>query len=114
MTINKVCGSGLKSVMLAAQAIMTGDAEVIVAGGMENMSRTPYYLESTRFGLKLGHGKIIDGMIRDGLWEVYNDFHMGNAAELCAKECAVPREAQDAFAVESYRRAQEATTGGRH
>lgn len=112
MTINKVCGSGLKSVMLAAQAIMTGDAEVIVAGGMENMSRTPYYLESTRFGLKLGHGKIIDGMIRDGLWEVYNDFHMGNAAELCARENSISREAQDEYTILSYTRALETQKKG--
>ncbi len=105
MTINKVCGSGLKSVMLAAQSIMTGDADIIVAGGMENMTRTPYYLDSARFGSKLGHGKMIDGMIQDGLWDVYNDFHMGNAAELCAKECSISREAQDEYTILSYKRA---------
>ena len=111
-TINKVCGSGLKSVMLAAQAIMIGDADVIVAGGMENMTRVPYYLDSARFGSKLGHGKMIDGMIQDGLWDVYNDFHMGNAAELCAKECSISREAQDEYAILSYKRALAAQESG--
>ncbi|KAA3611280.1 MAG: thiolase family protein [Calditrichaeota bacterium] len=108
MTINKVCGSGLKSVMLAAQAIMVGDADVIIAGGMENMSQVPYYLPKLRSGSKMGHGQVVDGMIKDGLWDVYNDFHMGNAAELCAKNCDVSREAQDEFAILSYKRAQEA------
>jgi len=112
MTINKVCGSGLKSVMLAAQAIMTGDADVVVAGGMENMTRVPYYLDSARFGSKLGHGKLIDGMIQDGLWDVYNDFHMGNAAELCAKECSVSRDAQDEYTILSYQRALDAQKKG--
>ena len=113
MTINKVCGSGLKAVMLAAQAVRLGDADIVVAGGMESMSNTPYLLSRARSGYRMGHGQLMDEMIQDGLWDVYNDFHMGNAAELCAKECAVPREAQDAFAVESYKRAQEATTSGR-
>ncbi len=108
LTINKVCGSGLKSVMLAAQAIQTGDAEVIIAGGMENMSRAPYYLDQARNGYRLGHGKIIDSMIRDGLWDVYNDFHMGSAAELCAKECNISRESQDDYAILSYKRALNA------
>lgn len=112
MTINKVCGSGLKSVMLAAQAIMTGDADIIVAGGMENMTRAPYYLDSARFGSKMGHGKIIDGMIQDGLWDVYNDFHMGSAAELCANECSISREAQDEYTVLSYKRALGAQKNG--
>ncbi len=112
MTINKVCGSGLKSVMLAAQAIMVGDAQVVVAGGMENMSQVPYYLSKARFGYRMGHGELIDGMIKDGLWDVYNDFHMGHAAELCAEECNVPREAQDEYAVMSYRRALEAQEKG--
>src|SRR5207249_4552131 len=85
MTINKVCGSGLKAVMLAAQAIALGDADIIVAGGMESMSNTPYLLESARTGYRMGHAKLVDSMIKDGLWDVYNDFHMGNAAELCAK-----------------------------
>jgi acetyl-CoA C-acetyltransferase len=113
MTINKVCGSGLKSVMLAAQAIQLGDASIVVAGGMESMSNTPYLLEKAREGLRLGHGEVTDSMIKDGLWDVYNNFHMGNAAELCAKECAVPREAQDEFSVQSYRRAIAAWEEGR-
>jgi acetyl-CoA C-acetyltransferase len=113
LTINKMCGSGLKSVMLASQAIALGDAAVIVAGGMESMSNSPYLLEKAREGYKMGHGKLIDSMIRDGLWDVYNDFHMGNAAEICAKECAIPREAQDEFAIESYKRAQNAIAEGR-
>ncbi len=112
MTINKVCGSGLKAVMLAAQAIMVGDADVIVAGGMENMSQIPYYVPNGRFGYRLGHGELVDGMIKDGLWDVYNNFHMGNAAELCAKECNITREEQDEFAAESYRRALEAQKNG--
>ncbi|MBI2619136.1 MAG: thiolase family protein [Ignavibacteriales bacterium] len=112
MTVNKVCGSGLKAVMLASQAIRLGDANIIVAGGMESMSNTPYLLDKARAGFRLGHGQVVDSMIRDGLWDVYNDYHMGNAAELCAKECAVPRDAQDEFAVASYQRAQEATNKG--
>jgi acetyl-CoA C-acetyltransferase len=113
MTINKVCGSGLKAVMLGAQAIQLGDAEVVVAGGMESMSNVPYFLEKARTGYRMGNGELVDGMVKDGLWDVYNDFHMGNAAELCAKECAIPRDAQDAFAVMSYTRAQEASRAGR-
>ena len=113
MTINKVCGSGLKAVMLATQAIRLGDAEIIVAGGMESMSNTPYLLEKAREGYRMGHGKIVDSMIKDGLWDVYNDYHMGNAAELCAKECAIPRAAQDEFAIMSYTRAQNAWKEGR-
>ncbi|HWP81153.1 MAG TPA: thiolase family protein [Bacteroidota bacterium] len=108
MTINKVCGSGLKAVMLASQAIALGDAEIIVAGGMESMSNAPYLIEKARSGLKMGNAQLVDSMIKDGLWDVYNDFHMGNAAELCSKECAVPREAQDEFAIMSYKRAQKA------
>jgi acetyl-CoA C-acetyltransferase len=113
LTINKVCGSGLKAVMLASQAVQTGDADVIVAGGMESMSNVPYYAERARTGLRMGHSQLTDGMIKDGLWDVYNDFHMGLAAELCAKECAIPREAQDEFAVMSYKRAQAAMNEGR-
>lgn len=113
LTINKMCGSGLKAVMLGAQAIALGDADVVVAGGMESMSNAPYLLEKARDGLRMGHGKLIDSMIRDGLWDVYNDFHMGNAAEICAKECSIPREAQDAFAVTSYQRAQNSWKEGR-
>ncbi len=112
MTINKVCGSGLKAVMLGTQAILCGDAEIIVAGGMESMSNVPYILENARNGLRMGHQQMTDAMIKDGLWDVYNNYHMGNAAELCAKECAVPREVQDEFAIRSYKLAIEAQTKG--
>ncbi|CUS82841.1 acetyl-CoA C-acetyltransferase [Candidatus Kryptonium thompsonii] len=112
MTINKVCGSGLKSVMLATQAIKLGDADIIVAGGMESMSNAPYLLDRARFGYRMGHAQIIDSMIKDGLWDVYNDFHMGNAGELCARECNISREEQDEFAVLSYKRALEAIEKG--
>lgn len=108
MTINKVCGSGLKAIMLGAQAIALGDADIIVAGGMESMSNSPYLLEKARSGYRMGHAQIVDSMIKDGLWDVYNDYHMGVAAELCAKECSVSREAQDKFSVTSYQRALEA------
>ncbi len=103
-TINKVCGSGLKSVMLAALTIMTGEADIVVAGGMESMSNAPYLLDKARTGYRMGDGKIVDSMVKDGLWDVYNDFHMGSAAELCARECHIPREAQDEYAAMSYRR----------
>ena len=112
MTINKVCGSGLKAVMLATQAVALGDADIIIAGGMESMSNVPYLLEKARSGYRMGHGQLVDGMIKDGLWDVYNDFHMGNAAELCAKECSVPRNAQDEFSVRSYKRALDAQKNG--
>jgi len=112
-TVHKVCGSGLKAVMLAQQQIALGDAEVVVAGGMENMSRAPYLLEKAREGYRMGHGQLVDSMIRDGLWDVYNDFHMGNAAEICAREKQIPKDRQDAFAVESYRRARAAVEEGR-
>lgn len=108
LTINKMCGSGLKSVMLAVQAIQVGDADVIIAGGMENMSLAPYLLPKARTGYRMGHGQIFDSMIYDGLWDVYDDKHMGNCAELCARKYEYTREAQDAFAIESYRRAQAA------
>ena len=111
-TIGKVCGSGLKSVMLGAQAIMAGDADIVVSGGMESMSNAPYAIPKARQGLRLGHGELVDTMIRDGLWDVYNDYHMGNAAELCAKECSFDRDAQDAFAIESYERAIRAQKDG--
>ena len=111
-TINKVCASGMKAVMLAAQSIQLGDNDVVVAGGMESMSNTPYYLDKARTGYKLGHQTVTDGIIRDGLWDVYNDYHMGSAAELCATECHISREDQDAFAVESYKRAQAAWEKG--
>ena len=112
MTINKVCGSGLKAVMLADQAIRCGDAEVVIAGGMENMSLTPYYLTDSRDGMRLGHKKVLDSIIQDGLWDPYGDIHMGNCAETLAKEENYSREEQDAFAVESYRRSMEAIEKG--
>jgi acetyl-CoA C-acetyltransferase len=111
-TVHKVCGSGLKTVILASQIIRAGDAQVIVAGGMENMTQAPFYLFKAREGQRLGHGKLVDGIIHDGLWDVYNDFHMGNAAEICAAERTVTREAQDAFATESYRRANASIAEG--
>ncbi len=112
LTINKVCGSGLKAVMLASQAIMVGDADVVVAGGMENMSQAPFYVPKLRNGQKMGHTELIDGMIKDGLWDVYNDFHMGNAAELCARTCDVPRDSQDELAIKSFERALDAQKKG--
>jgi acetyl-CoA C-acetyltransferase len=107
-TINKVCASGSKAIMLGAQSIMMGINEIVVAGGMESMSNIPYYLDKARNGYRLGHGTLIDGMIKDGLWDVYKDFHMGNAAEICAREYNFTREDQDNFAIESYKRAQHA------
>ncbi len=112
LTVNKVCGSGLKSVMLAAQSIALGDAEIIVAGGMENMTQVPYYLPNARGGMKMGHQQVVDGMIKDGLWDVYNDFHMGSAAELCARTSNISREEQDEYAQLSFKRAQEAQEKG--
>ena len=112
-TVNKVCGSGLKAVMLAAQAIRCGDAEVIVAGGMESMSNAPYLAPGIRDGLRLGHGKLVDSVVHDGLWDVYNDFHMGATAELVAEKYKVSREEQDAYAAASHRKAIEAIDAGR-
>ncbi|MGQ3014768.1 MAG: acetyl-CoA C-acyltransferase [Flavobacteriales bacterium] len=112
-TVNKVCASGLKSVMLAAQSIMLGDNDVVVAGGMENMTQVPYYLDSARNGYRLGNGQLIDGLVKDGLTDVYHNYHMGNAAELCAKECNISREEQDAYAIESYKRSQAAWAAGK-
>ncbi len=112
MTINKVCGSGLKSVMLASQAIRCGDADVVVAGGMESMSNVPYYLDKARTGYRMGNGILTDGMIKDGLWDVYNDFHMGNAAELCSREMNISRKEQDDYATESYKRTLDAIEKG--
>lgn len=112
LTINKVCGSGLKSIMLADQAIKCGDAEIVVAGGFESMSNVPYYLDKARTGYRMGNGTLIDGMIKDGLWDVYNDFHMGSAAEMCATEMKITREEQDTFAETSYKRALEAIEKG--
>ena len=110
-TINKVCASGMKSISLAAQSILAGDNELVVAGGMENMSMVPHYMHA-RNGQKLGNISLQDGMVLDGLTDVYNDYHMGNAAELCAKECNISREEQDEFAMESYRRAAKAWENG--
>ncbi|MFZ4102288.1 MAG: acetyl-CoA C-acyltransferase, partial [Sphingobacterium thalpophilum] len=107
-TINKVCASGTKAIMLAAQSIALGENDVVIAGGMESMSNVPYYLDKARNGYRLGNGQIIDGLVKDGLWDVYNDYHMGSAAELCATECNITREDQDAYAIESYKRAQSA------
>ncbi len=113
VTVNKVCGSGLKAVMLAAQAIRAGDADVVVAGGMESMSRAPFYLEKARFGYRMGDGTLQDHMVHDGLWDVVNDFHMGISNELCSEKYNVSREDQDRYAAESYRRALESVNGGR-
>ena len=112
-TINKVCASGMKAVMLGAQSIMLGINNVVVAGGMESMSLTPYYMDKGRNGYKYGHGQILDGIVKDGLWDVYNEYLMGNAAELTAKEYNITREEQDAFAIESYKRSADAWANGR-
>jgi len=111
-TVNKVCASGMKAIMLGAQSILSGDNDVVVAGGMESMSNVPYYLDKARNGYRLGHGAVTDGIIRDGLWDPYKDFHMGNAAEICATEYKISREEQDAYAIESYKRAAAATEKG--
>src|SRR4030095_2601651 len=113
MTIGKVCGSGLKTVMIADQVIRAGDAHIIVAGGMESMSNTPYSLPKARTGYRMGHGQVEDLTVKDGLWDAYNNFHMGMPAELCAKEYKIDKKAQDDFAVESYKRALAAIKGGR-
>src|SRR5579885_1241926 len=113
MTVNKVCGSGMKAVMLGAQSILTGDSEIVVAGGMENMSLVPYYMMGARSGFRMGHQNVVDGMIFDGLWDPYNNQHMGNCAELCAKEKSFSRKDQDDYAIESFRRSQEAQKAGK-
>jgi len=113
LSINKVCGSGLKAVMLAAQAIQIGDTDVAVAGGMESMSQAPYYLEKARFGYRLGNATLHDHMLHDGLWDIVNDFHMGMSNELCSEKYNASREDQDRYAVESYRRALMAIEAGR-
>ena len=113
LTINKVCGSGLKAVMLASQAIACGDSEVVVAGGMESMSNCPYLLPGAREGLRMGNGTVVDSMINDGLWCSFEDWHMGNAGEVVAVDYCISREAQDAFALNSHRKAADATAGGR-
>ena len=112
LTLNKVCGSGLMAVMLAAQHTRLGDADVIVAGGMESMSRAPYLAPDVRFGQRMGNGRLLDAMIVDGLWDPYNDFHMGSAGERCARDRGVSRADQDTFAIESYHRAQAAIASG--
>lgn len=112
-TINRVCGSGLRTVMWGAQVLQAGDANVVVAGGMESMSRAPYLLEKGREGYRMGHGKIIDSMVHDGLWDVYHNMHMGDAAEMCAREKKFDRAAQDRFALQSYQRALSAIEAGK-
>ena len=107
-TVNKVCASGMKAIVQGAQSIMLGDADIIVAGGMESMSNVPYYAPTMRWGNKYGNVNLIDGLAKDGLTDVYNNYAMGNAAELCARECKISREEQDAFAIESYKRSQRA------
>ncbi len=112
-TVNKVCASGMKSIALAAQSIMLGDNDIVVAGGMENMSQVPFYSESTRWGAKYGHQQLIDGLAKDGLTDVYGNFPMGNCAEICAKDMKFTREQQDAFAIESYKRSAAAWSAGK-
>jgi acetyl-CoA C-acetyltransferase len=112
-TINKVCGSGLKAVMLAAQAVQLGDADIVIAGGMENMSNAPYYLEKARFGYRMGNGALVDHMVHDGLWDIVNDFHMGISNDLCSVKYNVSREDQDRYAALSYRRSMDSIEEGR-
>jgi acetyl-CoA C-acetyltransferase len=112
-TINKVCASGMKAIAQAAQSIMLGDADIVVAGGMESMSNVPFYADSVRWGNKYGNVSLIDGLAKDGLTDVYDGKAMGNAAELCAKECGISRQDQDAFAIESYKRSQAAWANGK-
>jgi acetyl-CoA C-acetyltransferase len=112
-TVNKVCASGLKAVMLGAQSIALGDNEIVVAGGMESMSNVPFYADKMRWGNKYGNASLIDGLAKDGLTDVYHNYPMGNAAELCAKECNISREEQDAYAIESYKRSQAAWAAGK-
>jgi acetyl-CoA C-acetyltransferase len=111
-TVNKVCGSSLQTVIMASQAIALGEARIVVAGGMENMTRAPYLLEKARQGYRLGHAELVDSLVKDGLWDVYNNFHMGNAGELCAAKYRLTRRELDDFALESYRRAQNAIATG--
>ncbi len=113
-TVNKVCASGMKAIMQGAQSIMLGDNDVVVAGGMESMSNVPFYSDSLRWGNKYGNATLTDGLAKDGLTDVYHNYAMGNAAELCATECNISREDQDAFAIESYRRSQAAWNEGRY
>lgn len=111
-TVNKVCGSSLKTVIMASQAIALGEARIVVAGGMENMTRAPYLLEKARQGYRLGHAELVDSVVKDGLWDVYNNFHMGSGGELCAAKYKLTRQEVDDFALESYRRAQSAIATG--
>ncbi|MEE9126761.1 MAG: acetyl-CoA C-acetyltransferase [Planctomycetota bacterium] len=113
LTINKVCGSGLKAVVLAAQAVALGDARIVIAGGMESMSKAPYLLQGARTGLRLGHGKMLDAMIHDGLWDAYEDYHMGNTGEVVAQEYGITRQAQDEWALSSHRKALAAIDAGK-
>ncbi|MBY0452305.1 MAG: acetyl-CoA C-acetyltransferase [Bdellovibrionaceae bacterium] len=113
LTINKVCGSGLKAVMLASDSIRLGNTNIAIAGGQENMTLAPHLLENSRQGYRMGSQSIVDSMIKDGLWDPYNNFHMGNAAEICSREFSFTREAQDAFAVDSYKKAQKAIADGK-
>ncbi len=112
MTINKVCGSGLKAVMLGSDSIRLGHAKIVIAGGQENMSMAPHLLENSRSGYRMGSVQMVDSMIKDGLWDPYNNFHMGNAAEICSREFSFTREAQDQFAIESYKKAHAAQAAG--
>ena len=112
MTINKVCGSGLKAVMLAADSIRLGETKIAVAGGQENMTLAPHLLENSRTGFRMGPATMVDSMVKDGLWDPYNNFHMGSAAEICVKENHFTREQQDAFAIDSYKKAQAAWAKG--
>jgi acetyl-CoA C-acetyltransferase len=111
-TVNKVCASGTKAIMIGAQTIQTGDNDIVVAGGMESMSNVPFYLDKARDGYRLGHQQVVDGVIKDGLWDVYNDYHMGSAAEKCSVDCNISREDQDAYAIESYKRSAKAWEEG--
>ena len=111
-TVNKVCASGMKAIMMASQAIMTGMRDVVLVGGMESMSNVPYYLPKARSGLRLGHGSVVDGVIHDGLWDVYDDQHMGMCGEVCATKYNFSREDQDGYAIDSYERSKKAWEGG--
>ncbi len=112
-TVNKVCASGMKAIINGVQSILLGDAETVIAGGMENMSSAPFYAPSVRWGNKYGNAQLIDGLAKDGLTDVYKDYAMGSAAELCARECNISREQQDEFAIESYKRSQASINGGK-
>ena len=113
LTINKVCGSGMKAIMLGAQSVLLGESEIVVAGGQESMSNAPYLMPAARGGFRMGNGQVVDSMIHDGLWDPYHNQHMGNCGELCAREMQFTREAQDAFAIESFKRALQAQAGNK-